>query len=175
MPGTVFNAGSRELQERFGTRDKADRSQFRVEFTDDDRAFIERSAFFFLATVDADGTPDCSYKGGQPGWVQVVAPDTLAFPNYDGNGQYRSLGNALVNPEVALLFIDFENPGRRRVNGSASLHYDDPLLADYPGAELIVRVKVTDIFGNCPRYVHKMELKEYAAHPPARLIPAPTT
>jgi predicted pyridoxine 5'-phosphate oxidase superfamily flavin-nucleotide-binding protein len=175
MPNAVFNEGSRRLQERFGTRDKADRAQFRVEFSDDDRAFIERSAFFFLATVDADGSPDCSYKGGQPGWVQVVGPDTLAFPNYDGNGQYRSLGNALVNPEVAMLFIDFESPGRRRINGSASLHYDDPLLAEYPGAQLIVRVKVTDIFGNCPRYVHKMELKEYAAHPPARLIPAPTT
>jgi hypothetical protein len=81
----------------------------------------------------------------------------------------------VLDAEVAMLFIDFESPGRRRINGSASLHYDDPLLAEYPGAQLIVRVKVTDIFGNCPRYVHKMELKEYAPHPPARLITAPTT
>jgi predicted pyridoxine 5'-phosphate oxidase superfamily flavin-nucleotide-binding protein len=170
VPNTVYNQGSRELQERFETRASADRSQYRVEFSDEDRAFVERSLFFFLATVDADGSPDCSYKGGQPGFVRVVAPDTLAFPNYSGNGQYRSLGNALVNPQVALLFIDFESPGRRRINGIASLSYDDPLLAEYPGAQLIVRVKVTEILGNCPRYVHKMQLLEHAPHAPA---PAP--
>src|SRR3977135_2568615 len=111
MPQTTYNNGSRELQERFETQAQAGRSQYRAEFSEDDRDFIEASCYFFLATVDQDGSPDCSYKGGQPGFVRVVAPDTLAFPNYNGNGQYRSLGNALVNPQVALLFIDFETPG----------------------------------------------------------------
>jgi predicted pyridoxine 5'-phosphate oxidase superfamily flavin-nucleotide-binding protein len=169
MPQTTYNQGSRELQERFETQAQAGRSQYRVEFTDDDRAFIEARCFFFLATVDGDGSPDCSYKGGQPGFVRIVAPDTLAFPSYGGNGQFRSLGNALVNPQVALLFIDFENPGRRRVNGVASVDFDDPLLPEYPGAQLIVRVTVTDIFGNCPKYVHRMEIVEMATHAPAPL------
>src|SRR5438132_3836055 len=128
MPNTTYNPGSRDLQDRFGTRPNAERSQYRVAFSDDDRSFVERSSFFFLATVDADGSPDCSYKGGTPGFVRVVEQDTLAFPNYDGNGQYRSLGNVHMNDQVAMLFIDFENPGRRRVNGTASLHFDDPLL-----------------------------------------------
>jgi predicted pyridoxine 5'-phosphate oxidase superfamily flavin-nucleotide-binding protein len=173
MPNTVFNEGSRQLQDRFDTRAKADRSQYRVAFTEEDRAFIERCCFFFLATVDSDGSPDCSYKGGRPGFVRVVEEDTLAFPNYDGNGQYRSLGNVLVHPQVGLLFIDFEQPGRRRVNGLASLHYDDPLLAEYPGAQLIVRVKATDIFGNCPRYVPRMRLLEHSPNaPPLHCAPA---
>jgi predicted pyridoxine 5'-phosphate oxidase superfamily flavin-nucleotide-binding protein len=163
----VYNDGSRLLQDRFDARRLADRMQHRLAFTEHDRAFVERSCFFFLATVDADGSPDCSYKGGAPGFVRVVGGDTLAFPNYDGNGQYRSLGNVLVNPHVALLFVDFENPGRRRVNGVATLHYDDPLLAEYPGAQLIVRVRATEIFGNCPRYIHKMQIVEHSAYVPA--------
>lgn len=167
MPHNVYNEGSRLLQDQFDTRRLADRFQHRVAFSEDDRAFIERSPFFFLATVDEDGSPDCSYKGGTPGFVRIVSENTLAFPNYDGNGQYRSLGNVQMNPQVALLFIDFENPGRRRVNGVASLHFDDPLLAEYPGAQLIVRVEATEIFNNCPRYVHKMQIIEQSAYVPA--------
>ncbi len=167
MPQNSYNGGSRLLQDRFDTRRLADRMQHRLAFSDDDRAFIEKSSFFFLATVDADGSPDCSYKGGMPGFVRVVEQDTLAFPNYDGNGQYRSLGNVQMNDQVAMLFIDFENPGRRRVNGTASLHFDDPLLAEYPGAQLIVRVKATEIFNNCPRYVHKMKVIEQSPFVPA--------
>src|SRR5438093_522324 len=109
MPQNSYNDGSRLLQDRFDTRRLADRMQHRLAFSEDDRAFIEKSSFFFLATVDADGSPDCSYKGGMPGFVKVVEQDTLAFPNYDGNGQYRSLGNVQMNDQVAMLFIDFEN------------------------------------------------------------------
>ena len=166
MPSNLFNPGSRQLQDRFETRAQADRSQHRLAFSDDDRAFIERCAYFVLATVDGDGSPDCSYKGGQPGFVRIVAEDTLAFPDYKGNGQFRSLGNILVNPQVGLLFLDFESPGRRRVNGLASLSDDDPLLAKFPEAQLIVRVRATEIFGNCPRFVHRMQLVEPASQAP---------
>ena len=58
---------------------------------------------------------------------------TLAFPSYDGNGMYLSLGNLLRNPQVGLLFIDFASPKRLRVNGIASIDEDDPLLAAYAG------------------------------------------
>ena len=121
---------------------------------------------FFLATADADGWPDCSYKGGEPGFVQVVADDTLAFPSYDGNGMFRSLGNVLVNPKVGLLFIDFERPNRMRVNGTASVHDDDELLAGFEGAQLVVKVRARDIFPNCPRYIHRMTLVERSKYTP---------
>src|SRR5437667_11127885 len=160
---TLYHDGSRRLQDRFDTRRLADRLEqviAHVAFTDGDRAFIESRTMSFLATADADGRPDCSYKGGRPGFVKVVGPGTLAFPSYDGNGMFKSLGNVLVNPHVGLLFIDFESPKRIRVNGRATLHPDDPLLGEFVGAQLIVRVQVETIFPNCPRYIHKLQLVE---------------
>ena len=111
---------------------------------------------FFLATADAEGQPDVRTRAAMPGFVRVVDEQTLAFPDYDGNGMFKSLGNILVNPKVGLLFIDFEQPHRMRVNGTASVADADPLLAEFPGAQLIVRVHAERIFPNCPRYIHQM-------------------
>ena len=164
-----YSPGSRELQDRFDSRRIADRlTQVTLHnhFTPDDRAFVERSPMFFLATTDGDGWPDCSYKGGQPGFVHVLDDRTLAFPSYDGNGMFRSLGNIAVNPKVGLLFIDFEKQSRMRVNGTASLHDAADLLDAFEGAELVVRVVAERIFPNCPRYIHKMSLLEYSTYAP---------
>jgi uncharacterized protein len=158
-----YHAGSRELQDRFGTRALADRlDDVKVHgaFTDADRAFIESRDMFFLATADEHGHPQCSYKGGDPGFVRVVGERQLAIPNYDGNGMYLSWGNAGVNPHVGLLFIDFRAQRRMRVNGTASINPDDALLHAYPEAQFVVRVTATEIFPNCPRYIHKLELVE---------------
>ena len=165
----MYHEGSRKMQDRYATRKLADRLVevlARREFTDEDRAYIESRTLFFLATADALGRPDCSYKGGPAGFVRVVAPDTLVFPDYDGNGMYKSLGNVLVNPAVGLLFIDFETPRRLRVNGRASLSADDPLLPEFVGAKLIVRVQAEAIFPNCPRYIHKTTLVETSIYTP---------
>ena len=165
----MYHDGSRRLQDRFASRKLADRLVevlARVEFTDDDRAFIESRPLFFLATADAQGRPDCSYKGGRPGFVRVVDAQTLAFPSYDGNGMFKSLGNVLVNPSVGMLFIDFEKPNRLRVNGQASMHEEDPLLSEFVGAQLIVRVRAEAIFPNCPRYIHKMQIVEQSVYAP---------
>jgi predicted pyridoxine 5'-phosphate oxidase superfamily flavin-nucleotide-binding protein len=113
---------------------------------------------FFLATADEEGRPQCSYKGGEPGFVRVLGPDTIAFPVYNGNGMYLSAGNVLVNPHVGLLFIDFEERRRMRLNGVASVDPNDPLLAEYPEAQLVVRVRATEVFPNCPRYIHEYRL-----------------
>jgi predicted pyridoxine 5'-phosphate oxidase superfamily flavin-nucleotide-binding protein len=167
---TLYHDGSRRLQDRFETRRLADRLEeviAHVAFTDGDRAFIESRPMFFLATADAAGHPDCSYKGGRPGFVRVVDARTLGFPSYDGNGMFKSLGNLLVNPHVGLLFIDFETPKRLRVNGRASIREDDPLLAEFVGAQVIVRVEADAIFPNCPRYVHKMQMLETSSYAPA--------
>ncbi len=82
---------------------------------------------FFLATADREGRPQCSYKGGEPGFVRVLDQHTVAFPNYDGNGMYLSMGNLSVNPQVGMLFIDFvsERPSRLRLNGLAHIDEDD--------------------------------------------------
>lgn len=174
----MYHDGNRELQDRFDSRRIADRLVevlHRVRFTDEDRAFIESRAMFFLATADASGWPDCSYKGGRPGFVRAVANDTLAFPSYDGNGMFKSLGNVLRNPRVGLLFVDFEKPRRLRVNGVASIDFDDPLLATFAGAQLVVRVRAEHIFPNCPRYIHRMSLEEVSEYAPAlgHLPPTP--
>jgi predicted pyridoxine 5'-phosphate oxidase superfamily flavin-nucleotide-binding protein len=175
-PDDVYHAGMRALQDRHDTRRLADRlheTLGRTAFTAEDRAFIEGVSIFFLATADADGRPDCSYKGGDPGFVRVVADDELAFPSYDGNGMFRSLGNVTVHPAVALLFIDFATPRRLRVNGTATLEHDGPLLAAFTGAQLVVRVKADLIFPNCPRYIHRMALVEPSAYVPRAGTPPP--
>ena len=165
----AYHAGMRALQDRFDTRRLADRLEEKLErqaFSGEDRAFIEGRALFFLATADGDGRPDCSYKGGDPGFVRVTGDGELAFPHYDGNGMFRSLGNLLVNPAVALLFVDFERPNRLRVNGRASIADDDPLRASFVGAQLVVRVRATRIFPNCPRYIHRMSITEPSPYVP---------
>lgn len=165
----MYHEGMRRLQDLRETRPLADRLEqviVRSAFTDEDRAFIERCSMFFIATADADGRPDCSYKGGMPGFVRVVDGHTLALPDYDGNGMYRSWGNVLANPNVGLLFLDFEQPKRLRVNGTAQVAADDPLREAFPGSVFVVRVTATRIFPNCPRYLHRMRLVEHAVHAP---------
>ena len=162
-------AGMRELQDWFATRRLADRMDERLgrsAFRAEDRAFIESRPLFFLASADAEGRPDCSYKGGLPGFVRVVGPDELEFPSYDGNGQFRSLGNVRANPAVGMLFIDFESPRRLRVNGRATLLDDTGSLARHHGAQLVVRVRAERIFPNCPRYIHRTATGEVSADVP---------
>jgi predicted pyridoxine 5'-phosphate oxidase superfamily flavin-nucleotide-binding protein len=159
----LYHQGNRRLQDRFDTRRLADRIEERLDrdrFDADDRAFIESRDMFFLATADEQGMPQCSYKGGDPGFVRIVDEHVLAFPNYDGNGTYLSMGNLLLNPQLGILFIDFTSPKRLRVNGVASIAESDPLLGEYPEAQFIVRVRATHVLPNCPRYVHRMEVVE---------------
>jgi predicted pyridoxine 5'-phosphate oxidase superfamily flavin-nucleotide-binding protein len=164
-----YNDGNRRLQDAFDTRRLADRLEtvtLRDAIDADDRAFIESMDMFFLATADEQGRPDCSYKGGEPGFVRVLDERTIAFPSYDGNGMFKSFGNALVNPEVGLLFISFERQRRLRLNGTASIDPDDPLLGSWPGAMFVVRVRVREVFPNCPRYIHRMQLVERSRYVP---------
>ena len=174
--GAMYHEESRRLQDQFDTRRLADRlaeKLLRAGFNDEDRAFIEAQRMFFLATPDADGFPDCSYKGGDPGFVRVLDERTLVFPSYDGNGMFKSLGNIRANPAVGLLFLSFEEPKRLRVNGSATVSADDPSMALFPGAQLLVRVTPRHVFPNCPRYVPKMQMVEPSAYVPRAGCAAP--
>jgi len=166
----LYHEGNRELQDRFESRRIADRLEeklTRTAFSEDDRQFIEGAVYFFMATADAGGRPDCSFKGGTPGFVRVTGPSELAFPDYDGNGMFKSLGNLTVNPNIGLLFIALhDKPRRLRVNGTAAVSRDDPLLARTVGAQLIVRVTARAIFPNCPRYIPTMQLVEPSIYAP---------
>jgi predicted pyridoxine 5'-phosphate oxidase superfamily flavin-nucleotide-binding protein len=169
MTSLLYHDGNRAFQDEFGSRRLADRleERSRSEFTDDDKSYIESSIYFFIATADTSGQPDCSFKGGAPGFVRVTGPSELAFPDYDGNGMFKSIGNLAVNSHVGLLFIAMHgNPKRLRINGEARIDRDDALLSEIVGAQLIVRIKVNVIFPNCPRYIPSLTLTEPSVYVP---------
>ncbi|MEO5511440.1 MAG: pyridoxamine 5'-phosphate oxidase family protein [Longimicrobiales bacterium] len=171
-----YPSGSRDLQDTFDTRRMADRlAEVKVHdrFTADDRAFIERRDMLFLATVDTEGQPTCSYKGGDPGFVTILNDRTLAFPNYDGNGMYLSMGNVAETHAVGLLFIDFELQRRMRVDGMAVISTDASLMTRYPEAQFIVQVEAARIYPNCPRYIHKYEMVERSKFVPRNGVQTP--
>jgi uncharacterized protein len=154
----MYGSNHRALQDRFDTRRLADGVEKRAvesEISERNKAFIESRDMFWLATVDHQGRPTVSYKGGDPGFVRVIDSKTIAFPCYDGNGMFYSMGNLIGNDRVGLLFVDFERPSRLRVQGTATIDHDDPLVAEFFEAQLVVRVAVTELFRNCPRYVHR--------------------
>jgi uncharacterized protein len=172
----LYHEGSRRLQDRFDTRRLADRLEsvkVCATIDDRDRAFIESMDMFFIATADEHGRPNCSYKGGEPGFVRVLDERTIAFPGYDGNGMFLSFGNVLVNPEVGLLFISFERQRRLRLNGTASVDPGDELVETWPGAIFVVRVRAREVFPNCPRYIHRLELVERSRFVPQAGVEPP--
>jgi hypothetical protein len=166
-----YTEPQRKLQQQFECRRLADAVEKAI-VTDelDDRhiGFIASRDYFFLSTVNSAGEPTVSHKGGSPGTVKVVDTRTLAFPAYDGNGMMLSLGNISDTAKIGLLFIDFEVPNRIRVQATATLHTDDPLLADYPGAFMIVRAHVDRVFLNCARYIHPHKRISASRYVPAQ-------
>ncbi|MDP4021606.1 SRPBCC domain-containing protein [Methylobacterium sp. NEAU 140] len=156
--GSLYGDRHRVLQDAFGTRPLANRLRglsVTSAMTDAQMRFVAGRDAVFLTTIDHRGYPTCSHKGGQPGFVRVLDAATLEIPSYDGNGMYLSAGNVAENPKVGLLFIDLERPHRLRVHGTASLLRDAGALEAHPGAELVLRVAILEIFANCPRYIHR--------------------
>jgi predicted pyridoxine 5'-phosphate oxidase superfamily flavin-nucleotide-binding protein len=154
----LYGDEHRALQDEFGTRKLADRVEelvCRTEFDEEARVFIEGADMFFLSTVDHNGRPTVSYKGGDPGFVKIVDATTLVFPSYDGNGMFFSMGNIARNAEIGLLFISFERPHRIRVQGRATISRDDPTMSVYKEADLVVRMHLSELWQNCPRYIHR--------------------
>lgn len=167
----LYGPGARSLQDNFDSRRLADRlTEITVSETIDDRTkrFFEDSSYFFLATVDPDGFPDVSYKGGRPGFVRVIDENTIRFPSYDGNGMYRSLGNIVDTGRVGMLFIrQDDRPARIRVHGTATVLTDPDATAMFTGADAVVEVAIGRTFVNCPRYVHDLSSTELSPYAPA--------
>lgn len=167
--GSVYHAEHRQLQEAFGTTKLAnmlDENWLHEAIQPDEQAFIESRDMFFLSTVDPDGNPTVSYKGGPVGLVKVVDERTLAFPGFDGNGMFLSMGNIVGQGKVGLLFIDFETPHRVRVQGMATFHREDALLGEWTEAKYVVRVAVSKVWVNCPRYIHRYKRLEQSRYVP---------
>ncbi|MCS3903666.1 putative pyridoxine 5'-phosphate oxidase superfamily flavin-nucleotide-binding protein [Methylohalomonas lacus] len=172
----LYGDQHRAFQDSFDTRNMADRIEelaVVTEVSDDVRVFIEQRDMFFLSTVDQKGRPTVSYKGGAPGFVKVVDVHTLAFPSYDGNGMYFSMGNIAANDQVGMLFIDFEKPHRIRVQGTATVSKDDPLIDHWHEAELIVRVTISELWQNCPRYIHRYQKVQDSRYVPQSACETP--
>ena len=173
MPADFYHDGMREVQARMDSTRLADRLESKTvhdAFSAADRAFVEAASMVFVATADAHGNPDCSYKGGRPGFIRIVDDNTLAIPSYDGNGQYRTLGNLKANPSIGLLFVDFAGRNRLRINGSVTLvsvDDDAALVASFAGAEMVIVVRLRHAFPNCPRYVHDIATNTVSEFAPA--------
>lgn len=164
-----YTESQREMQEQFETRTLADTMEATIiedSLNPRHQAFISSRDFFFLSTVNAKGEPTVSHKGGGVGTVKVIDDKTLAFPAYDGNGMFLSLGNIADTAKIGLLFIDFETPNRVRVQATAQIQENDPLLAEYPGAIAVVRAHVDQAFINCARYIHKHKRLETSRYVP---------
>lgn len=168
---SLYYDAHRALQEEFKTvklAERLDTGWVHDGIGKDEAAFIGSRDMFFLSTVDPDGMPTVSYKGGPTGFVKVLDANTLVFPGFDGNGMFYSMGNIAGQAKVGLLFIDFETPHRIRVQGHATLLRDDALMAEYTEAKYLVKVAVTKIWINCPRYIHKyqkLEQNKYVPRP----------
>lgn len=164
-----YTDSQRRLQDQYESRPLADAVQFAIvetELNEQHTAFISTRDFFFLSTVNGSGEPTVSYKGGDVGTVKVLDPTTLAFPAYDGNGMFLSMGNIDDTAKIGMLFIDFETPNRVRVQATAELSRDDDLLAEYPGALFMVRARIDQVFVNCARYIHKHTRVETSKYVP---------
>lgn len=165
----LYSKQHRDLQKDFETEQLADAvhsNTLSTEIGEEHRGFIESRDMFFLTTIDHRGFPTCSYKGGNPGLLKIINSKILAFPSYDGNGMYLSMGNISNNSQVGLLLIDFETPNRFRIHGHASIRRDKEAMEMFVGAEMVVFVEIIEIFVNCARYIHRYKRVASAKHVP---------
>ena len=165
----IYHTSHRTIQQQFNTQALADQiaaAVVREELSEDQANFITSQTMFFLSTIDESNRPTVSYKGGETGFVRILNNKQLMFPSYDGNGMFYSMGNIFANPEIGMLFVDFATPNRLRIQGKSELINEGPLLDSYPGANLVIKVNLSQVWVNCSRYVHKMIL-----HEPSTYIP----
>jgi hypothetical protein len=165
----LYGARQRAFQDQFDTRriaDKIEALAIQPQLGEMDIAFIQSRDMFWLSTIDEQGRPTVSYKGGDPGFVKAVDSTTLVFPFYDGNGMFYSAGNIAGSRKVGMLFMDFERPNRLRVQGEATVSDKDPLMASFPEALMLARVTVTEVWPNCPRYVHRYQKMQASRYVP---------
>ncbi|MEV4130472.1 pyridoxamine 5'-phosphate oxidase family protein [Nocardia sp. NPDC049707] len=167
MAGTRCGSdGEHELQERYGTQDRAERfyqDQVLDRLNPTMIEFIARMDMAFIATADKHGECDASFRAGVPGFLHVIDERTLAYPEYRGNGVHASLGNILENPHVGILLIDFvQDLIGLHINGSAQIVDDTALRRTAPqlpenvkgrAAERWVVIDVEEAYIHCRKHI----------------------
>lgn len=160
MDHANFHAGEQQAQQRWHTDQLWDAARKERLLWDHIpevfHARIEGAPFFFLATSSPDGHCDCSFKGGGRGLIRILDPRRFAFPDFDGNGAFMSLGNILLNPHVGCLFIDFSDGARLRVNGRATIHENDAVAALFPACRRAVSVAIEQVVPNCAQHIPRL-------------------
>ncbi len=171
-----YEDSHRALQDEFQSRALADRlEQFIVKdhLEENAAAFIERSRFCFLSTVNGEGFPSTSFKGGGPGFIKQLDERTLLMPCFDGNGMWRSAGNVESHNKVGLLFIDFEAPERLRLEGTATLTREAAHINQWPEVALAIKISISAVWVNCPRYIPTMQVVSYSNDAPEPGVDTP--
>lgn len=163
--------GEHILQRQYGTTGRAGRfydSQLTDQLTPRMTDFIGRMEMAFIATSDASGECDCSFRAGEAGFIRVLDERTIAYPEFRGNGVMASLGNMVENQHVGILMIDFtQDLIGLHVNGAAEIvtaaylqELDEclPEPADNPGKRAVqwVLVRVTEAYIHCSKHIPKL-------------------
>lgn len=174
MDSTFFHETQLDLQHALGTAGIAARiadTRLRESLEGDDAELVRAAAVFFLATRAPDGTLDVSVKCGRPGFVEIPQLRQLVFPDYDGNGMFRSLGNIRATADVALLFVEFSGRQRKlRLQGRAEVEVcvpqGDRRASGGPqtGPQARVHVSISRVFPNCPRYLPTLAWAQPSAY-----------
>ena len=123
------------------------------------RGFIGRQEMMFLATADASGACDSTFRAGPPGFVRVLDTEHLSWPEYRGNGVMASLGNITENAQIGLLFIDFNQVIGLHVNGTAEIVEDPDEQPDAPPgrrARVWIIARVQEAYIHCAKHIPRL-------------------
>jgi predicted pyridoxine 5'-phosphate oxidase superfamily flavin-nucleotide-binding protein len=132
-----------------------------------DRDQILHADTFFIATEHPDAGADASHRGGNPGFVKVLDDHRIAFPDYNGNHMFNTLGNLSINPNAGLLFIDFDSGRTLQLTGRASIDWNPERARDFAGAERIVDFEVAEVVGNERGFPLIAKFRRYSHFNPA--------
>jgi predicted pyridoxine 5'-phosphate oxidase superfamily flavin-nucleotide-binding protein len=138
----------------------------------DQARFVAAADTAFVATMHPVAGADASHRGGEPGFVRVVAPDRLEIPDYDGNRMFNTLGNLAVDPRIGLVFPGLdEGPDAGRVlqlSGTATIDFDPARAARIPGAQRVVEVRIERVVDRRGAFAPRYWLRERSPfNPPA--------
>ena len=127
---------------------------------------ISHADTFFIATDNPERGADVSHKGGNPGFVHVIDERRIAFPDYNGNSMFNTLGNVTVNPHAGLLFIDFDSGRTLQLTGRASIDWNPERVRTFPGAERVIGFALEQIIDNPAGFALIAKFRQFSRNNP---------
>ena len=165
--------GEKEIQEQQGSTKRSKRfynHQMQDFLNDKMIALIEHQEMVFIATSDAKGNCDCSPRFGEKGFVSVLNKETLAYPDYRGNGVFASLGNIQENPHIGMVFVDFfDSTVGLHVNGRADSYRNSDIPEKFKNqieelsnnTEILIErwviIKIDEAYIHCSKHIPKLK------------------